>query len=81
MSICLLAAEGLDELAVLSPDPDLPQSREMMRAHLRRLAHEALDRRLERYESLKTESQIRDYQQEMRQFFIEQLEDFLRRHP
>ena len=81
MSPYLAAEEGQDELAVLSPDPDIPQSREMMRSHLRRLAHEALDSRLEKYESLRTEQQIREYQQEMRGFFIKQLGGFPEKTP
>ncbi|MFH1964113.1 MAG: prolyl oligopeptidase family serine peptidase, partial [Acidobacteriota bacterium] len=81
LSFPTVFADGLDELTVLSPDPSLPQSQEMMRSHLRRLSHEALDRRLEEYESLKTEIQIREYQQEMRRFFIEQLGGFPDRTP
>ena len=81
MSSYLAAEECQDELAVLSPDPDIPQSREMMRSHLRRLAHAALDSRLEKYESLRTEQQIMEYQQEMRGFFIKQLGGFPEKTP
>lgn len=76
LSFPAVFADGLDELTVLSPDPSLPQSQEMMRSHLRRLSHQALDRRLETYETLKTAARIREYQQEMRRFFIEQLGGF-----
>lgn len=61
-------------LTVLNPDPDRPRSEEMMRSYLRRLAHEALDRRLENYEALKTGARIRTYQDEMRRFFLQQLD-------
>lgn len=70
-----------ENLAVLSPDPERPQTEEMMRSYLRGLAHEAFDRRLERYESLQTPEQIAEYQQSMRRFFLEQLGGFPERTP
>jgi dienelactone hydrolase len=81
MSWPTILSGDLDELSVLSPGPNIPKSQEMMRSHLRRLSHQALDRRLEKYENLKTADQIREYQQEMRQFFISQLGGFPDRTP
>jgi len=69
-----MAESGMENLAVLDPNPDRPQSEEMMRSYLRRLTHEALDRRLDKYEALKTKEQIHTYQQDMRQFFLQQLD-------
>ncbi len=42
-------------------------------SQLQREAYAALDRRLERYEQLKTAEQIRAYQRELREFFVKQL--------
>lgn len=39
-------------------------------------AYDALDRRRERFESLKTEDDIRDYQNRLREFFVRQLGGF-----
>ncbi|MCA9122402.1 MAG: acetylxylan esterase [Planctomycetaceae bacterium] len=44
-------------------------------------AYAALDRRTERYEQLKTPEQIRDYQQQLREFFIRQLGGLPERTP
>ena len=68
------AGEVMEGLSVLETNPDRPQSEQMMRRYLRRLTHEALDRRLDKYEALKTEQDIRKYQQDMRQFFLRQLD-------
>ncbi len=81
MSFPAILSGDPDELSVLSPDPNIPKSQEMMRSHLRRLSHKALDRRLEKYENLKTADQIREYQQATRQFFISQLGGFPDRTP
>ncbi|MBN2410216.1 acetylxylan esterase [candidate division KSB1 bacterium] len=69
-----VAGSGTENLSVLNLNPDRPKSEEMMRGHLRRLVHDALDRRLDNYEALKTEQQIRAYQKDMRQFFLQQLD-------
>lgn len=71
----------IEDLTVLPPDPQRPQTEEMMRRYLRRLAHGALDRRMQEYEALKTPEQIKSYQQAMRQFFIRQLGSFPERTP
>ena len=75
------AAERNESLTVLAPTPDRRQIEEMMRSYLRGLAHEALDRRLQKYGSLKTADEITAYQQAMRQFFVEQLGGFPERTP
>jgi cephalosporin-C deacetylase-like acetyl esterase len=83
LSICLflcliiihidIQGKEKDELTVLTLKQNFPQSEEMMRSYLRRLSHEALDRRLENYEAMKTPEQVHEYQKEMRQFFLKQL--------
>ena len=77
-------AQGHDkpeDLAVLPPAGNRPRTEEMMRSYLRGLAHEALDRRLAKYETLETPEQIAAYQQSMRRFFLDQLGGFPRRTP
>lgn len=49
--------------------------------HLRGQAHEALDRRLEEYESVETAADAAAYQQKRRQFFLRQLGEFPQRTP
>lgn len=58
---CLSAAE-------LDPIPE-----KMLQSHYRRLAHEALDQRLENYESLKTPEQIAAWQRGLRAKFVESI--------
>jgi dienelactone hydrolase len=72
----VFASDGInqDSLNVLDPNPSQSLTNEMMRQYLRRLSHEALDDRLEKYEGLKTEQQIHVYQQQMRRFFLSQLD-------
>ncbi len=72
---------GAKSLTVLPQDRKIPQTDEMMRRYLRGLANEALDRRLEQYEKLKTPEQITEYQRSMRQFFIRQLGGLPQRTP
>lgn len=74
-------AGGTEDLKVLFPDPHQTNTEQMMRSYLRRLAHEALDQRMEKYEALKTAKQISEYQKDMRQFFIQQLGGFFERTP
>lgn len=50
-------------------------------ASLQQQAYEALDRRLVKYEQLKTSEQILEYQQQLRSFFIKQLGGFPERTP
>ena len=68
-----------DDLQLL--DQSRPDNSQMLRDHFRRLAHEALDRRLERYEQLKTPEQIRSWQKEQRARFRELLGGFPERTP
>jgi dienelactone hydrolase len=70
-----------EDLSVLVPAPGRPQSEEMMRDYLRRLTHEALDRRLKKYESLKTRVEIAEYQQGLKRRFLEQLGEFPEKTP
>mgnify|MGYP007122476955 FL=1 len=49
-----------DELQLL--DRSRSENAQMLRNHFRRLAHEALDQRLERYEQLNSPDQIRTWQ-------------------
>lgn len=68
-----------DELVLL--DRSRSENMQMLRNHFRRLAHEALDRRLEEYERLKTPEQIRVWQMETRNRFRELLGGFPERTP
>lgn len=83
---CLLASVLMlplsapaDDLMLL--DRSRPEIRDMLRLHFRTLAHKALDRRLERYESLKAIGQITEWQNELRRRFIESLGGFPERTP
>lgn len=68
-----------DEFNLL--DRSRPENTQMLRNHFRRLAHEALDRRLEEYERLKTPEQIRVWQIKTRDRFRELLGGFPERTP
>ena len=62
-------------------DRSRPENSQMLRNHFRRLAHEALDRRLEQYEQLKTPEQIRFWQKKQQERFRELLGGFPERTP
>jgi cephalosporin-C deacetylase-like acetyl esterase len=62
--------EGGHRNARLSGIP-LNENGHMMRDHLRKRVHEALDQRLEKLEQLRTEKQISAYQDQLRKFFRE----------
>lgn len=62
-------------------DQSRPGNAEMLRNHFRRLAHAALDQRLERYEQLKAPDQIRIWQKQQRERFLELLGGFPKRTP
>jgi dienelactone hydrolase len=64
----LLASTRCVSAAELDPVPE-----KMLQSHYRRLAHEALDRRLENYESLKTPEQFVAWQRDLRAKFIENI--------
>ncbi|NPU99274.1 MAG: hypothetical protein HPY51_18920 [Candidatus Omnitrophica bacterium] len=65
----------------LSDEWERYPAQEMMTRYLRRLAHEALDRREAHYEEIKTPEQIAEYQKSMKQFFVEQLGGFWEKTP
>ena len=66
-------AEG-SELSAVEPQ-------QMLNHYLRDKVDAALDERLERYEALGTSAEIKQYQEEMRRFFIDQLGGFPERSP
>lgn len=81
-----ILAEVADEQTLADDDYQVldrsrPEIAEMLRNHFRRLAHEALDRRLENYEQLKTSEQIRAWQKLQRDRFRELLGGFPERTP
>jgi len=53
--------------------PESERASASLYSHLQQEAYAALDRRGETYEQLKTPEQIREYQQRLREFFIQQL--------
>ena len=73
--------EELEEMRVLPPAAERMGPEEMLRSHLRRLSHEKLQERLDRYETLKTAGRITAYQLEMKEFFLEQLGRFPEKTP
>jgi len=62
-------------------DRSRPEVSQMLRNHFRRRAHEALDRRLEQYELLKTPEHIHAWQKRQRDKFRELLGGFPERTP
>ena len=64
ISFGMASAGHADEFQLL--DRSQSQNAEMLRNHFRRLAHVALDQRLERYEQLKTPDQIQMWQKTQR---------------
>jgi len=73
--------EGLEDLRVIPPAPERMGPEKMLRSHLRRLSHEKLQERLDKYETLKTAGRIKAYQLEMKEFFLEQLGPFPEKTP
>ncbi len=76
---CVTAAA--EDLTSLKPQPGEPASSTLFYASLQKQAYAALDRRQVSYEALKTEEQIKAYQQRLRDLFIEQLGGFPDRTP
>lgn len=70
-----------EDLAVLPSKLEGVAPAEMMNAYLRKLAHEALDRRAAEYEKRKTVAELTAYQKGMREFFVSQLGGFPERTP
>ena len=75
------ATEREDELRVLPPRIDGVEPSHMMRAYLLRRSQEALDRRDEAYERLKTPDDLAAHRERMRAFFIDQLGGLPERTP
>lgn len=78
-TFCLSVAAKAGEFDLL--DRSRPEVAQMLRNHFRRQAHEALDRRLEQYELLKTPEQIHAWQKRQRDKFRELLGGFPERTP
>ena len=72
---------GDDDLRVLPLASNRPQTAEMMRQYLRKLAHEAFDDRLDRLEFLQTGEQIKAYQENLYDQFVEHLGGFFEKTP
>jgi len=86
LSLCAVCCgavttEAEEDLQVLRTREGEPSPSEMMPAYLIALAEEALDRRAETFESLKTMDDWTAYQEKMRAFFVEQLGGFPERTP
>jgi len=75
------SAGANDDFVVLTPKERGSGPEEVVRSHLRRLVHEALDRRLGEYEKTRTPEAIAARQEEMRRFFLRQLGGFPVRTP
>ena len=75
------ATAAAEDLTCLKPQPGEPAASTLFYASLQKQAYAALDRRQGNYESLKTEEQIKAYQQQLREVFIEQLGGFPERTP
>lgn len=75
------AAEWEEELRVLPPNTDGVKPSKMMQAYLVRRSEEALDRRDEAYELLKTPEELAAHKQRMRAFFLDQLGGLPERTP
>ncbi|HQM49701.1 MAG TPA: acetylxylan esterase [Candidatus Hydrogenedentes bacterium] len=77
-----LTAAAQDELTVLreAQDGHVPPGG-LLYAYLQEQAHQALERRLQRYEQIKTPENVAAYQKDLKAFFIEQLGGFPERTP
>ena len=75
------AAEWEEELRVLPPNTDGVEPSQMMQAYLVRRSEEALDRRDEAYEYLKTAKDLAAHRERMRAFFIDQVGGLPERTP
>jgi dienelactone hydrolase len=79
VSFCVPSVVDAGEFDLL--DRSQPEVAQMLRNHFRRLAHEALDARLERYELLKNPEHIHAWQKLQRDRFRELLGGFPERTP
>lgn len=78
MFVLLCTADPAEDLTCFTPDE---QPAAALYEQLRQQAYDALDRRAGAYEQLQTPEQIGEYQQRLRQFFIDQLGGFPERTP
>ena len=74
MMAMVFSACAQENLAVLEARPGQPAPGEMLYTSLQRDVDAALDRRQDRYGQLKTADDVAACQQELKAFFIEQLE-------
>jgi dienelactone hydrolase len=72
----LYGAETAEDLQCLKPQPGEPAAATLFYVALQQQAYAALDRRRTAYEALKTEEQIKAYQQRLRQVFTDQVGGF-----
>ncbi|MBI4664398.1 MAG: acetylxylan esterase [Verrucomicrobia bacterium] len=78
VSSCVLLAE---DLSVFTPQPAGEAPRQMVGTYLKQQAYQALERRREAYEQVKTPDEAKTYRERLRQFFLEQLGGFPERTP
>lgn len=83
LTLCLWSglSFGADESLRVLENTTAPKEQQMMRAHMRRLAHEAFDARDARYETMKSMASIEMYQMRMRHNFVNSLGGFWDRTP
>ena len=77
----LCSAPAEEDLMCLKPQSGEPAATTLFYASLQQQAYAALDRRQTTYEELKTEEQIKAYQERLRKVFVEQLGGFPERTP
>src|SRR5258705_13882973 len=77
----LCGADAAEDLQCLKPQAGEPAARALFYSELQQQAYAALDRRRAAYEELKTEEQIKAYQQRLKRLFIDQLGGFPERTP
>jgi len=80
-SAVLLSALPAEDLTCLKPQPGEPAASTLFYSSLQKQAYAALDRRKSAYEELKTEEQIKAYQQRLHKLFVDQLGGFPERTP
>src|SRR5436190_13858432 len=79
--VALCGAPSEEDLNCLKPQQGEPAAATIFYASLQQQAYAALDRRQNAYEQLKTEEQIKGYQERLRKSFVEQLGGFPERTP
>ncbi len=81
LSAVLLTAPPAEDLNCLKPQTGEPAASTLFYSSLQKQAYAALDRRKSAYEELKTEEQIKAYQQRLQKLFTDQLGGFPERTP